>query len=65
MKGATLDGGEADIILSDDIFESIRLDVSNFPLLISVCKVISHFNFIILSTEKYIDNSKYKFVGRR
>lgn len=40
VKGAMLDGGEADIFLSDDIYESIRLDATNFPLLLSLVKVI-------------------------
>ena len=39
VKGALLDGGEADIILSDDIYECVRLDVKDFPLIITLCKV--------------------------
>lgn len=34
-----LDGGEADIILSDDIYESIKLDATNYPIFVTLCKV--------------------------
>jgi len=39
VKGAMLDGGEADIVLSDDIYESWRLDATNFPILVTLCKI--------------------------
>ena len=40
-----LDGGEADIILSDDIYESIKLNTTNLPVLVSLCKVIIYLKF--------------------
>ncbi|XP_058809162.1 exosome complex exonuclease RRP42 [Phymastichus coffea] len=39
VKAATLDGGEADIALSDDIYESIKLNTTNCPLLVTLCKI--------------------------
>lgn len=39
VKGAMLDGGEADIVLSDDIYESVKLDTTNSPILVTLCKV--------------------------
>lgn len=41
---AALDGGETDIQLSDDINDSIKLDVTNFPLFVTLCKV-SWYNY--------------------
>lgn len=49
VKGAMLDGGEADIILSDDIYESMRLDATNFPVFVTLCKV--KFIFVIKSSK--------------
>ncbi|XP_011496199.1 PREDICTED: exosome complex exonuclease RRP42 isoform X2 [Ceratosolen solmsi marchali] len=39
VKCATLDGGEADIALSDDTYESVKLDTTNFPILVSLYKI--------------------------
>lgn len=39
---ATLDGGEPDIQLSDDLYDCIKLDVTNYPVVITVCKVCMH-----------------------
>ncbi|XP_001601196.1 exosome complex component RRP42 [Nasonia vitripennis] len=39
VKGAMLDGGEADIVLSDDIYESEKLDTTNCPVLVTLCKI--------------------------
>lgn len=36
---ATLDGGKADIQLSDDPFDCVKLDVSSFPVLVTLCKI--------------------------
>lgn len=36
---AALDGGETDVQLSDDINDSIKLNVTNFPLFVTLCKV--------------------------
>ncbi|XP_043272185.1 exosome complex exonuclease RRP42 [Venturia canescens] len=37
--GATLDGGQPDIQLSDDPFDCTRLDTENYPVLVSLCKI--------------------------
>lgn len=39
VTAATLDGGEADIQVSDDPFDCIRLNVNNYPLLVTLCKI--------------------------
>ncbi|XP_034936015.1 exosome complex exonuclease RRP42-like [Chelonus insularis] len=39
ITAATLDGGEADIQLSDDPFDCIRLNAENFPVLVTLCKI--------------------------
>lgn len=39
VVAATLDGGEPDIQLSDDLYDCIKLDVINYPMVITVCKV--------------------------
>lgn len=36
---AMLDGGEPDIQVSDDLYDCIKLDVTNYPLVVTVCKV--------------------------
>lgn len=36
---AMLDGGEPDIQVSDDPYDCIKLDVTNYPLIVTVCKV--------------------------
>ena len=36
---ATLDDGEPDIQVSDDPYDCIKLDVTNYPLVVTVCKV--------------------------
>lgn len=36
---ATLDGGEPDIQVSDDPYDCIKLDVTNYPIIITLCKV--------------------------
>lgn len=39
VTAATLDGGEADIQVSDDPFDCIKLNVNNYPLLVTMCKI--------------------------
>lgn len=39
VTGAILDGGKPDIQLSDDPFDCVKLDVSSFPVLVTLCKV--------------------------
>jgi len=39
VTGATLDGGEPDIQLSDDPFDCIRLEAKDFPVLVTLCKI--------------------------
>ncbi|KAK2574979.1 hypothetical protein KPH14_008742 [Odynerus spinipes] len=39
VTAATLDGGEADIQLSDDPFDCIKLDVTNYPIIVTLCKI--------------------------
>lgn len=42
---AMLDGGEPNIQVSDDPYDCIKLDVTNYPLVVTVCKVYDNFNF--------------------
>ncbi|XP_033217248.1 exosome complex exonuclease RRP42 [Belonocnema kinseyi] len=42
VTSATVDGAEADIHLSDDIYDCTKLDVTNFPLFVTVCKIGDH-----------------------
>ncbi|XP_050584936.1 exosome complex component RRP42 isoform X1 [Bombus affinis] len=39
ITAATLDGGEPDIELSDDAYDCIRLDTSNYPIIVTLCKI--------------------------
>ncbi|XP_076245429.1 exosome complex component Rrp42 isoform X3 [Calliopsis andreniformis] len=39
IKTATLDGGEPDIQLSDDAYDCILLDTSNYPVIVTLCKI--------------------------
>ncbi|XP_053976413.1 exosome complex component RRP42-like isoform X1 [Hylaeus anthracinus] len=39
ITAATLDGGEPDIQLSDDVYDCIKLDTSNYPVIITLCKI--------------------------
>ncbi|XP_066590750.1 exosome complex exonuclease RRP42 [Prorops nasuta] len=39
ITAATLDGGEADIQLSDDPYDNITLHDTNFPAIVTVCKI--------------------------
>lgn len=39
ITAATLDGGEADIQLSDDSYDCIPLETSNCPVIVTLCKV--------------------------
>lgn len=39
---ATLDGGEPDIQVSDDPYDCIKLDVTNYPVVLTVCKVCNN-----------------------
>lgn len=39
ITAATLDGGEPDIELSDDSYDCIQLDTSNYPIIITLCKI--------------------------
>lgn len=43
ITAVTLDGGDADIQLSDDPYDCTRLDVINFPLLVTLAKVGDNF----------------------
>ncbi|CAK9806599.1 Exosome complex component RRP42 [Anthophora quadrimaculata] len=36
---ATLDGGEPDIQLSDEFYDCIQLDTSNYPVIVTLCKI--------------------------
>lgn len=36
---ATLDGGEPDIQVSDDPYDCIKLDITTYPSIVTVCKV--------------------------
>ncbi|XP_011874245.1 PREDICTED: exosome complex exonuclease RRP42 [Vollenhovia emeryi] len=47
---ATLDGGEPDIQVSDDPYDCIKLDVTNYPLVVTVCKIGD--NFVIDPTSE-------------
>ncbi|XP_077276528.1 exosome complex component Rrp42 [Temnothorax americanus] len=40
---AMLDGGEPDIQVSDDPYDCIKLDVTNYPLVVTVCKIGDNF----------------------
>lgn len=44
---ATLDGGEPDIELSDDPYDCIQLDTSNYPIIVTLCKVRFLYYYII------------------
>ena len=39
ITAATLDGGEPDIQLSDDFYDCIQLDTTNYPIIVTLCKV--------------------------
>lgn len=39
ITAATLDGGEPDIQLSDDLYDCIQLDTSNYPVIVTLCKI--------------------------
>ncbi|XP_012241547.1 exosome complex component RRP42 isoform X2 [Bombus vosnesenskii] len=39
ITAATLDGGEPDIELSDDAYDCIQLDTSNYPIIVTLCKI--------------------------
>lgn len=42
VTAATLDGGEADIELSDDPYDCIKLNVIDAPLIVTLCKIGEH-----------------------
>ncbi|PNF35123.1 Exosome complex component RRP42 [Cryptotermes secundus] len=42
VKGACLDGGTVDLQLSDDPYDCCRLDVSDAPCLVTLCKIGDH-----------------------
>lgn len=46
---ATLDGGEPDIQISDDPYDCIKLDITTYPSIITVCKVYFNPYILILS----------------
>lgn len=39
ITAATLDGGEPDIQISDDSYDCIQLDTSNYPVIVTLCKI--------------------------
>ncbi|XP_017882952.1 exosome complex component RRP42 isoform X1 [Ceratina calcarata] len=39
ITAATLDGGEPDIQLSDNSYDCIQLDTSNYPVIVTLCKI--------------------------
>ena len=39
VKGKYIDGANVDLELSDDLFECWKLDVSEIPCLVTLCKV--------------------------
>ncbi|XP_043263148.1 exosome complex component RRP42 [Colletes gigas] len=39
ITAAMLDGGEPDIQLSDDAYDCIKLDTSNYPVIVTLCKI--------------------------
>ncbi|XP_017753359.1 PREDICTED: exosome complex component RRP42 isoform X1 [Eufriesea mexicana] len=39
ITAAALDGGEPDIELSDDSYDCIQLDTSNYPIIVTLCKI--------------------------
>jgi len=56
VKAAGLDGGAVDLELSDDPFDCIRLDTSQVPVLVTLCKVSIH----SVPSSKYISLRKEK-----
>lgn len=42
VSAALMDGGSVDLILSDDIHDCDRLDVTALPLLVTLCKIGEH-----------------------
>lgn len=40
---ATLDGGEPDIQISDDPYDCVKLDITTYPLIVTVCKIGDNF----------------------
>lgn len=49
VLAATLDGSEPDIQISDDLYDCIKLDVTNYPVIVSVCKVC-YFSCVAIKT---------------
>lgn len=43
---ATLDGSESDIQISDDLYDCVKLNVTNYPVIVTVCKVCINSNFL-------------------
>ncbi|KAF7397688.1 hypothetical protein HZH68_008910 [Vespula germanica] len=39
VTATSFDGGEADIQISDDPFDCIKLDITNYPLIVTLCKI--------------------------
>lgn len=39
ITSATLDGGEPDIQFSDDAYNCVRLDATNYPIIVTLCKI--------------------------
>jgi len=41
---AVLDGGKPEIQVSDDPYDCIKLDVTNYPMIVTICKVCNNYD---------------------
>ncbi|XP_015180366.1 PREDICTED: exosome complex exonuclease RRP42-like isoform X1 [Polistes dominula] len=39
VTAATFDGGEAELQISDDPFDCIKLNITNYPIIVTLCKI--------------------------
>lgn len=42
VNATVIDGGSVDLMISDDPFDSVQLDIKNVPLLVTLCKIGNH-----------------------